>query len=173
MFVAPLLGFEIRIGEPRHAFTSQRTDCYMLEVVETSVNKKFSERAEAKPQRHLSVLHSCNGNCRALAQHTSSRRMSAGAHVTRGHGTRRGCVCVFSLSLCVCIHCEQKKHALFMLFIHYPRRARASIGRRSLAPVRQGLLDPPGSAGMCGSRHASRHSHTSVHMPSSVLSRDD
>lgn len=172
--MAPLLGFEIRIGEPRHAFTSQRTDCYILQVVETSVNKKFSERAEAKPQRHLSVLHSCNGNCRALAQHTSSRRMSAGAHVTRGHGTRRGCVCVFSLSLCVCIHCEQKKHALFMLFIHYPRRARASIGRRSR---RTSQTMPPGPTWQCWNvwltSRVTPFPYVRPHAPSSPVNRDD
>jgi hypothetical protein len=59
-----------------------------------------------------------------------------------------------SLSLSVCIHCEQKKHALFMLFIHYPRRARASIGRRSR---RTSQTMPPGPTWQCWNVWLTRH----------------
>ena len=36
---------------------------------------------------------SCNGNCGGLARHSSSHRLSAGAHATEGQGTRFVCVC--------------------------------------------------------------------------------
>jgi len=82
---------------------------------------------------------SCNGNCGGLARHSSSHRLSAGAHATEGQGTRFVCVCN--------LHSLRAKEAHTIHAIH------------TLTPA------PRGSAGMPGSRVTP---FPYVHIPSSI-----